>query len=581
MEALNWICPLLTILWMAAPCHSQLSPGPLSKPHYKLEGIRNCGKCHGSHKNQQVDEIGCNNCHTLIREQLKSRKGLHGRNKYIDCGGCHPEHISKTFKILNWRVVGGIKNFDHGKMTGYCLKGAHTRLECRDCHKPDFVADKADQKLHKERNINTTYLGLSRECLGCHEDEHGKGYNKTCTDCHNRDKWKPAPKFNHDTMTGYKLKGSHRKLKCADCHKRDMPWRLPQRLRVTAKSCLDCHKDYHKGKYSRRCLDCHNQNDWHTIKKTRFNHDKTDYPLTGRHTRLECKACHPKAGKWQVAKYEYCLDCHQDGHPDQIKYTEAYKGCEDCHTTKGFSPSEYTVQEHAKTDFKLDGAHLASACIDCHKPLRRLKNTPQQICKRRFAFDLTGCSECHTNPHGEGLNAELDKMGCEYCHVAAGWDSIAYEHENCGWPLEGRHEGLNCIQCHKPKVSKFKRSKPWLPQFGTVKNWCADCHKDIHQGQLEIAKRVERNRTGHINPFNSGCATCHTSTDWMAEKFDHNRDSEYKLEGAHTSVTCDKCHPIEIIQGVQTVRYRPLKHDCRDCHGQAAEPLNLNVNRSL
>jgi hypothetical protein len=380
-------------------------------------------------------------------------------------------------------------------------------------------------------------------------------------------------------MTGHKLKGAHRKLKCADCHKQDMPWRLPQRLRIRAKSCLDCHKDYHKGKYNRRCLDCHNQNDWLTIKKSKINHGKTDYPLTGSHADLECKSCHFKKGKWRVDEYERCLDCHRDGHPDQINYEGAYADCGDCHTTKGFSPSEYTVEEHGGTGFKLEGAHLAAACIDCHKPLRHLKNKPKHICKRQFAFDSTGCAVCHANPHGKGLNAELDKKGCGFCHVAAGWSSIDYEHGNSGWPLEGRHLGLKCIKCHKPKDSKHRRSEPWLPKFGPIKNRCADCHGDIHQGQFDMAARETRDSAGRPGPFDSGCASCHTSTDWMAEKFDHNRDSKFKLEGGHISVTCEKCHPAEIIQGAKTVRYLPLKHDCRDCHGLAGDTLKLNPDR--
>jgi hypothetical protein len=54
--------------------------------------------------------------------------------------------------------------------------------------------------------------------------------------------------------------------------------------------------------------------------------------------------------------------------------------------------------------------------------------------------------------------------------------------------------------------------------------------------------------------------------DWLAEKFDHNKHSRYKLAGAHVYVNCSKCHKVEMKDGIKFVRYKPISADCRECH---------------
>jgi hypothetical protein len=42
--------------------------------------------------------------------------------------------------------------------------------------------------------------------------------------------------------------------------------------------------------------------------------------------------------------------------------------------------------------------------------------------------------------------------------------------------------------------------------------------------------------------------------------FSHDQQASFKLEGPHSSLACDACH------GQQEKRYRPLPHECGDCH---------------
>ena len=87
-----------------------------------------------------------------------------------------------------------------------------------------------------------------------------------------------------------------------------------------------------------------------------------------------------------------------------------------------------------------------------------------------------------------------------------------------------------------------------------LKTVCVTCHEDIHQGQF-----VEK--SGIVI-----CEKCHGFTDWFAEKFDHNRDSKFRVDGAHAAVKCEGCHKKEKKSGKEFVRYKPLATACSNCH---------------
>jgi hypothetical protein len=58
-------------------------------------------------------------------------------------------------------------------------------------------------------------------------------------------------------------------------------------------------------------------------------------------------------------------------------------------------------------------------------------------------------------------------------------------------------------------------------------------------------------------------------------KFDHQRDSQFKLDGVHVRVACSGCHRTEILgSGKTRVIYRPVPHRCEDCHGASLPPVN-------
>jgi hypothetical protein len=101
-----------------------------------------------------------------------------------------------------------------------------------------------------------------------------------------------------------------------------------------------------------------------------------------------------------------------------------------------------------------------------------------------------------------------------------------------------------------------------------LKPACQGCHKDVHQGQF-VATAVEGSLTGNI----TDCGRCHTPTkDWRPKNFDHNRDSRFKLEGAHQTVPCSKCHVANENNGIKFVKYKPIDPACSACHGATVPP---------
>ena len=80
---------------------SLVSPGKLSKPHAKLEGIENCEKCH--EPGRKVTAARCLECHKPVAERIRARKGVHRDATGDDCATCHVEHAG---------LDGDLRHFD-------------------------------------------------------------------------------------------------------------------------------------------------------------------------------------------------------------------------------------------------------------------------------------------------------------------------------------------------------------------------------------------------------------------------------------------------------------------------------------
>ena len=128
---------------------------------------------------------------------------------------------------------------------------------------------------------------------------------------------------------------------------------------------------------------------------------------------------------------------------------------------------------------------------------------------------------------------EVMDMDCETCHNAKNWKQIEFDHSNTGFPLQGKHRGNECRQCHD------------LKNFSEIHPECRHCHTDVHRGRL--------------GPW---CQACHTPVSWMlVDQTKAHANTTFPLLGVHSRLDCWACHYSEI-EG----EFSPLKSECYSCH---------------
>nr|MEE4266503.1 hypothetical protein [Candidatus Krumholzibacteria bacterium] len=520
---------------------AQLSPGKLSAPHAHLEGLTRCSRCHQLGNREVQDK--CLDCHAEIAASRADQRGPHASDDFDHCVDCHVEHHGADYDLVFW--PDGRDGFDHS-LTEFLLTGAHQKLACRQCHTAAKVTQpQALQAMGKD--LDRTYLGLEAACISCHEDIHRAQFTRECTGCHDTQQWKPAPGFDHDA-TPFPLTGRHVQTDCAKCHQPDPDTGTVRYAALSHQACTDCHRDPHAGSLGVDCVRCHSTEGWKSITGEGFDHARTRYPLEGRHRQVSCAQCHGQDR--QKLAFAACTDCHQDWHRAIKNGRPAFLACENCHTVDGFQPATFTMARHQDSAFPLKGAHRATPCVACHQPLAEGTTRP----RTRLTMAHGQCVDCHRDPHPAGMQqaAPGSRQGCAACHDQESWRIFEFDHLGTGFALENRHATIACAACHK---------NPSPADFTGLDTACAACHEDIHRGQFADRKTADDR---HI-----ACDRCHVTRDWLAEKFDHEKDSRFPLRGGHERTPCLKCHLPGEENDPRLVQYKPLPTDCKDCHAGA------------
>jgi hypothetical protein len=552
------------LLAFAPAAHGQLlSPGKLIASHADLDGVRNCTKCH------QLGERGvanakCLDCHKPIAERIAQKKGVHATVGTKNCGECHKDHFGADFDAVHFDTVG----FDHHK-AGFELAGGHARKACRDCHRPEYVADAAVRReAGAHGRLASTYLGLGTTCVGCHRDDDphaGQFPDQGCEECHAEVDWKKPDRFDH-AKTRYPLRGKHVDVACRDCH---VP--IPGRkgaLELTGLAfgtCAACHQkdDPHAGQFAaRRCDECHRETGWKSL--SRFDHSATKYPLTGRHADVACQKCHTpipgRAGALKLTGLEFgtCLACHQSDDPHGGRLGT---NCADCHTTGGWRATGDAAFEktfdHARTRFALHGKHATLECAACHDAARP---RDQDIAltfvaaTRTRAYpvpEASQCTSCHVDYHQGAFARSPGGPECRNCHGEDAWVptdyDIARHNRDARYQLTGAHRAAPCVACHKSAALGQETLT-----FRIAGQDCLSCHRSNDPHGDQFAGRA--------------CDSCHDTGAFRIAAFDHSK-TRYPLDGAHRKVACAACHPSVAGAGGKPMRrYRPLGMTCRDCH---------------
>ena len=566
----------MSLLCLSAPvlARAQISPGPLARPHAQFDGTLQCGKCHAGGRGGGKEQMTglCVGCHKEIGWLTQRNRGLHGTPavKAQRCASCHPEHAGRDFALVSWEG-GTPQKFDHAK-AGFPLEGSHAREKCSACHKPAFRVSPAARLSQRPRLDSGWWIGLERSCTSCHEDAHRGALDQNCLKCHDVEHWKPAPRFDH-ARTNYPLTGAHTTVKCNDCH-------LAPRLQLASDAhgvpipkyrplehgeCVSCHTDVHRGSLGNVCSRCHQTTSFKTINRASFDHDRTRYPLRGRHVEVACEKCHDfSAGQVARSKpFATCNGCHTpDPHAGTATLAGRVVDCTGCHSVEGWRPSLYTVAQHKQTRYPLQGRHATARCADCH--VKTPAGDPGGVVQMRPA--TSDCTSCHVDVHANRLPQ------CTDCHDLQGFrpSKVAVaEHQRFRFALDGAHGAVPCAGCHdamkrQPMTSTLKLAGFTGPpmSFTAPAGGCRGCHgdEDPHGGQF--ARR----------PAGDGCEICHGTESFRpASRFDHDRDAAFSLKGAHAGVACARCHKTQPARAgarstAPVIVYRPVPTACEACH---------------
>ncbi|MFB3906281.1 MAG: hypothetical protein ACE15E_22790 [Acidobacteriota bacterium] len=568
--AVQWLVSgFLAALLTEVPAIGQISPGPLSKAHSRLAGVTHCLDCHQI--GQAAPEFKCMGCHEDIRQRGAAQRGFHGavfrKNELVDrvCVSCHSEHNGENFSLIHWD--GPVEKFDH-RFTGYWLEGRHAQVACRQCHQPSRIP--AAEAHSISTNLDRTYLGLTRDCVSCHRDEHRGQLSRDCRKCHNFMSWKEIPLFSHQ-WTAFPLAGRHEKVACAKCHRTasDAAGPYVQFKGISHADCTPCHSDPHRGVFDSSCRSCHNSTSWKSTQAAvNFDHDKSRFPLRGKHMGLACGSCHKGTDFKQPVAHGLCADCHRkDPHGGQFAAGPRMADCSRCHTPESFKPSSFDAAQHATTPFPLTGKHALVACTKCHEP---------RGAETRYRIDGTRCANCHTDAH-QGQFARDYRNTCEECHSVAGFLPTVFllaKHRSTRFPLHGAHLAVPCADCHAGEHALNSGQQP-PAAAGTSRGSCARfrftdlsctaCHHDPHRGQF-----ASRMAALGVDGQPLSCSACHSVKAWNdIAGFDHSA-TRFVLNGAHKGASCAACHlPGRQGSKLKDAVFAGAPRECSGCHEDA------------
>lgn len=246
-----------------------------------------------------------------------------------------------------------------------------------------------------------------------------------------------------------------------------------------------------------QCASCHVTASWTEV---RFNHDRTGFPLTGKHAKTTCKACHVAEFSSPIPRG--CVGCHRDVHAGELGAR-----CENCHDT-GDWRSRFDADAHRRTNFPLFGAHAALPCQECHMEAR----------ERRFSRSTVACADCHRDAAltrtsmavvNHALPQNIDfQDNCASCHNPIRWKPANfYDHESCFPILSGPHAALECTQCHSGTV--LKGAGLACQTRNAV--GCTQCHTNAGSGVVGQTDSLHMG-VQLYSYAGAKCASCHKGT---------------------------------------------------------------------
>lgn len=332
--------------------------------------------------------------------------------------------------------------------------------------------------------------------------------------------------------------------KCLGCHDHND---LRDRIRagkgfhasskVKGKKCETCHLE-HEG----RNFDLMG---WKGIGGEKaFDHKLAGWPLVGKHAAIDCSECHKNKNKQGLRTYlgedKFCGGCHKEDSPHEFDRKEMLT-CERCHGESTWKPPlrrmEFDHDDPKDAAMPLEGAHADVSCAKCH-PKSRF-NLPNKV--------PDDCANCHKSPHKGHL---FDLKKCSWCHSPAYRELQKYRFDHdkkTRFALAGTHNKIPCYDCHTAAMGTRKPDRSCE---------AGKCHGD---------ENPHADRFDAFGGTPPACGTCHPTSSWKPEVFDHNKRTDFKLVAAHARAACRDCHrgktPLDF-----EVKELPSAVGCMGCH---------------
>ena len=255
------------------------------------------------------------------------------------------------------------------------------------------------------------------------------------------------------------------------------------------------------------------------------SHDRTNFPLVGKHRTLGCRECHINL-VFEGTPTD-CEVCHWQRRQDDRYGLRLGTRCSDCHTPQSWKKVDPAKWNH-ETDagFRLEGIHRTLDCEACHG-------------SGGFEPRSTDCYSCHESDYlgtREPNHAEAGfPTSCPSCHNQRAWEDASFNHT--GFVLQGAHASAACSDCHKNGV------------YTGTSSACVFCHLADYNGT------TDPNHSAANFPLD--CTQCHgtSATGWTGANFDH----AFPIRSGRHAVACSECH--------QTSDFRVFT--CFACHEQS------------
>ncbi|NIU59839.1 MAG: hypothetical protein GWN67_26740, partial [Phycisphaerae bacterium] len=474
-----------------------------------------CGFCHGEAENKYIEGIhgqaahrgdlyapDCGECHgehdILPPSSPDSR--TYKMNIPVLCGQCHREGapVARVYNITEHNILQNYTQSIHGE--GLFKKGLVVTATCNNCHGNHLILP------HTNPRSSISLNKIAETCMVCHariEDVHQKvikgelwekkpGAIPACTDCH------PPHKVNRQNIV----------------------------VKISDRSCLNCHakEDVHK-----------------VVENERISLQVTKNDIAN-----------------SVHKEIPCVKCHSDVSPEMHRpcTTAGKVDCANCHAELA---NRYFESDHGRAYFKKDPK--APYCTDCHGD-HKTKSKYDETAKTYRAKIPQLCGECHQE---EGKAAKVESIQ----NVDVYYDYSRSVHGR-GLVEKGLLPSAVCTDCHTAHYNLEESDKASSVYPKNIPATCATCHKGIYDEYTQSIHAIGRGNGEAKLPTCADCHSAHGIAETERDQFMHQ-----------VTLQCGSCHEdlsetyLQTIHGkAYTLGYLKAAK-CSDCHG-AHKTKNVN-----